>query len=123
MLKIKIPKQYKNAIIYQDGKYVVYDESQAHSLGEFDELWEAILCLERYINNYLQWTKEFEDTLVYNNDTGHNDEGFWEWHELETHDLKELFEKYLKRSISVYSRCKVKIKVRNGAILIERVEE
>jgi len=96
MLKIKIPKQYKNAIIYQDGKYVVYDESQAHSLGEFDELWEAILCLERYINNYLQWTKEFDDVGLPPNI----------WHEY----------------IGTWGT-KVKIKVRNGAILIERVEE
>jgi len=49
----KIPEKYKNAILYVNGNYQVFDEAQLW-LAEFKNLQMAIDFLEWYIVRYLK---------------------------------------------------------------------
>lgn len=65
------------------------------------------------------WEEEIDDRVIYDNSVGSNpeDECFQEWYDLEKHNVSKLLEHYFKQ-VPV----KIKIKARDGKIVIERVE-
>lgn len=112
-----IPPEYRNCITVNDiGNYEVWDETQSGLLGMFKELWKAILCIENYCNNVSQWEKMFKDEI----NLGGSTEGAV-FPYLKNNEWEEIFKKYLE---VIYEGVpvKVKIKLRKGAMLIERIK-
>jgi len=94
-------------------------EAKLNKLGY--ELKEANLLLEQK----KEWERVFETVAYYDNEVGEDGGGYRQWVDFDKDiggiDLLFLFTEYLK--VDVCASQKVRVSVREGAILIERTDK